>query len=501
VGPSQYLADLHQALEAAQRLVGDQVGSGSNELGEGIAQGAAAGIELDGQHGLAPASGRSGGEMDRAPVADRILADRSPGDGLLRHSFDDLPYHGVIECRPQRILAVLLLLHLLRLTTHLFVCILLPALAAIGCSKNEEPTAVEGPRPVKTVVVAAPDAGAARMRQFPARIDAMNKAELAFRVHGTIKELPVKEGDRVEPGQLLAALDPTDYEIAVKDAQASFDRASKDFDRAKELVDKGFISRTDFDTKEADYKNAEAALDRAKQDLAYTRLTASFAGTIAKRYVQRFEEVQAKQPVLAIHDPSLLEVKIDVPESLILQIRPSGSGRVEPGRIPVTAEFDKWPDRKFDLTLREVATRADPKTQTFEATFTMQAPKAFQVLPGMTATVTADLRKVATSEPVVYLPATAVTADESLKPFVWVVDEQTMTVHRKPVKVGRLRGWSIEVADGLELGSRVVTAGVGHLAEGMKVRLLPQREEAEPRRDEAPDPASVKAPSSAATGS
>jgi RND family efflux transporter MFP subunit len=439
--------------------------------------------------------------MDRAPVADRILADRSPGDGLLRHSFDDLPYHGVIECRPQRILAVLLLLHLLRLTTHLFVCILLPALAAIGCSKNEEPTAVEGPRPVKTVVVAAPDAGAARMRQFPARIDAMNKAELAFRVHGTIKELPVKEGDRVEPGQLLAALDPTDYEIAVKDAQASFDRASKDFDRAKELVDKGFISRTDFDTKEADYKNAEAALDRAKQDLAYTRLTASFAGTIAKRYVQRFEEVQAKQPVLAIHDPSLLEVKIDVPESLILQIRPSGSGRVEPGRIPVTAEFDKWPDRKFDLTLREVATRADPKTQTFEATFTMQAPKAFQVLPGMTATVTADLRKVATSEPVVYLPATAVTADESLKPFVWVVDEQTMTVHRKPVKVGRLRGWSIEVADGLELGSRVVTAGVGHLAEGMKVRLLPQREEAEPRRDEAPDPASVKAPSSAATGS
>jgi RND family efflux transporter MFP subunit len=390
-------------------------------------------------------------------------------------------------------------LHRLPSTTRLSVCILLPALVATGCSKREEPTVVEGPRLVKTIVVAAPE-GAAGMRQFPARIDAMHKAELAFRVPGTIKELPVKEGDRVESGQLLAALDPTDYEIAVKDAQASFDRASKDFHRAKELVGKGFISRTDFDTKEAEYKNAEAALDRAKQDLAYTRLTASFAGTIAKRYVQRFEEVQAKQPVLAMHDMSLLEVKVDLPESVILRIRPSGTGRAYPGRIPVTAQFDNWPNQKFDLTLREVATRADPKTQTFEVTFTMPAPKAFQVLPGMTATVAADLRKVATSEPVVYLPATAVTADESLKPFVWVVDEQTMTVHRQPVKVGRLRGRSIEIKDGLEPGSRVVTAGVGQLAEGMKVRLLPQREEAEPRSGEAPAPSSIQPPVSAATG-
>ena len=390
-------------------------------------------------------------------------------------------------------------LHRLPSTTRLSLCILLPALVATACSKREEPTVVDGPRLVKTIVVAVPK-GAAGMRQFPARIDAMHKAELAFRVPGTIKELPVKEGDRVESGQLLAALDPTDYEIAAKDAQASFDRASKDFRRAKELVGKGFISRTDFDTKEAEYKNAEAALDRAKQDLAYTRLTASFAGTIAKRYVQRFEEVQAKQPVLAMHDTSLLEVKVDLPESVILQMRPSGTGRVDPGRVPVTAEFNNRPGRKFDLTLREVATRADPKTQTFEVTFTMPAPDDFRVLPGMTATVTADLRKVATSEPVVYLPATAVTADESLKPFVWVVDEQTMTVHRQPVKVRRLRGWSIEIKGGLEPGNRVVTAGVGQLAEGMKVRLLPQREEAEPRSGEAPAPSSIQPPVSAATG-
>ncbi|EIC23858.1 RND family efflux transporter, MFP subunit [Thiorhodovibrio frisius] len=355
-----------------------------------------------------------------------------------------------------------------------------------ACSGGEEPPPLTGPRPVKTLVVAGADGEGAGVRQFPARIDAMNKAELAFRVPGTIAELPVKEGDQVEPGQLLAALDPTDYDITLKDAQASFERARKDFERATELEKDGFISRTDFDAKEAEFKNAEAGLARAQQDLDYTKLTASFAGTVAARYVQRFEEVQAKQPVLALHDTGVLEVKIDVPETVILGLRPSQTGRMEPGRVPVFAELDSRPGERFDLTLSEIGTRADPQTQTFEVTFTMPAPKAFRVLPGMTATVTADLSGVAAAAPVQLLPASAVTADEALGPFVWVVDETNMTVRRNPVQVGALRGGLIEIVGGLEPGTRVVVAGVGQLAEGMKVRLLPEREEAAPRPEEAP---------------
>ena len=357
------------------------------------------------------------------------------------------------------------------------------AVSLVGCSKQEETPVAATPRPVKTVVVADPDVGG--VRRFPARIDALNKAELAFRVSGTIAELPVKEGDSVEEGQLLVALDPTDFEIAVKDAQATFDRAQADFNRASELVEDGFISRSDFDAKEAEFKNAEAALTQAKQDLSYTRLTASFPATVAQRYVQRVEEVQAKEAVLAVHDSTQLEVKIDVPENVILRIRPSESGRPEQGRIPVTASFDSRPGMEFDLTLREVATRADPKTQTFTVTFTMPAPEDFLVFPGMTATVTADFRKVTMGGTVFFLPASAVTADEGLEPFVWVVDDE-MKVQKNPVQVGRMSGWSIEVEGGVEPGSRVVTAGVGNLAEGMEVRFLPEREEAEPRSDEAP---------------
>jgi len=84
----------------------------------------------------------------------------------------------------------------------------------------------------------------------------------------------------------------------------------------------------------------------------------------------------------------------------------------------------------------------------------MPAPKDFLVLPGMTATVMADFSGVTDGAPRLFLPATAVTADLDLKPFVWVVDEANMQVTKNPVEVGRMRGSSIEIKAGLEIGKR-----------------------------------------------
>ncbi len=157
------------------------------------------------------------------------------------------------------------------------------------------------------------------------------------------------------------ALDPTDFEIVVNDGQASFDRAESDFDRAKELVEKDFISRADFDTKEAEFKSAEAALEPARQDLSYTKLTASFPAIVAKRYVERFEEVQAKQTVLSLQDSRLLEVRFDVPESIMRSVRPPGSGQPEAGRVKVAASFDNRPGREFPLTFARSPPRPIPR--------------------------------------------------------------------------------------------------------------------------------------------
>ncbi|MEN8167181.1 MAG: efflux RND transporter periplasmic adaptor subunit [Pseudomonadota bacterium] len=362
--------------------------------------------------------------------------------------------------------------------------ILTTLLLLTGCAEEPAPVARDISRPVKTLLIEAPESGG--VRNFPARIDANRKAELAFRVPGKVQELLVKEGDQVTEGQEVAKLDPKDFQIVANDRKASFDNARKNYNRAKELVEEGHISKVDYDKLEANFKSTRAALEAARQDLEYTSLKAPFAGSIAKRHIQRFEEVQAKQSVLSLQNVTELEVKFDVPESIIRGVRADAAERGEKrDQIKIFATFVDLPGREFPLTFKEIATRADAKTQTFEVTYTMEQLLNATVLPGMTATVTVDLSLLKDQEVVVFtVPVSAVMGDYKLDPRVWTVDRESMTVKPQAVKVGRLLGNDIEVLEGIEAGNHIVTAGTPFLVEGMKVTLMPALEQAAPRPDD-----------------
>jgi RND family efflux transporter MFP subunit len=348
------------------------------------------------------------------------------------------------------------------------------ALLLTACEKQAPPQETEAPvRPVKSVVVTS--GGASGLRTFPGRVDASRQVELSFSVAGKIEELPAREGAAVKEGTVVAKLDPTDFQNEVNDQQARYDKANSEFDRAKELIKKNFISRQDFDALEATLKSAAATLARAKTDLGYTVLKAPFSGRIAQRYVENFTEVQAKERIMAVQDVETLEVKVDVPENVIRLVRRSDS---DGKRVPVAVRFDGGGEKSFPLTFKEAATRADAQTQTFEVTFTLPAPTEVNLLPGMTVSVDVDLSKIQNTEGHFALPVSAVVGDIEKDPTVWVVNEESMTVIPKVVQLGTMAGSSINVTGGLEPGERVVVAGVSFLREGMKVRLLEDKEQA-----------------------
>jgi RND family efflux transporter MFP subunit len=355
--------------------------------------------------------------------------------------------------------------------------------AVLAACGGEPPPPPETSRPVKTIVVEG--LGGSGIREFPGRIEANRQAELSFRVRGTVNAIHVREGDQVEEGQLLAELDKTDYQIAVNNQQAQFDNAEKNFTRARELVETGAISRMDFDRMEATFKSAEANLEAAKQNLAYTVMRAPFPGVIGKRHVENFEQVLANQTIFTLQEVSILEVEVDVPERLIRRIaRPAPDVPLweRPARAAnVVAYFPQNPAVSYPLTVKEVATKADPATQTFQVTFMMPSPEGVTVLPGMTVSVRADLSNLVGTEGAILIPATAISGSASLNPQVWIVDEATMTIHPRAVRLGELEGGRIQVLEGLKGGERVVVAGVGALADGMKVTLMQPGEQAEPR--------------------
>jgi RND family efflux transporter MFP subunit len=346
---------------------------------------------------------------------------------------------------------------------------LLPILLT-ACTE-EAPLPPPESRPVKTMLIGGISAG--EFRQFPGVVDAIQRADLSFRIQGKIIEIQVREGDMVDKNQLLARLDPTDYQIVLNDRKASYATATANYDRAKQLVAKDAISKVEHDKIRAAYHTAKANLEAAEQDLKYTSLKATFPGYIARRHVENFEEVRRKQKIFTLQDISELEIKISVPETIMIQLRRAiEPGKIDKPRRDMYAVFDQIKDVKFPLKVKEFSTKADPNTRTFEATLKMDHPEGYNVLPGMTATVFAEMFASEGSDSMtVLLPVSAVLSDTNKNPVVWIVDDKTMTVSSKPVKVGSMATGSITVT-GLELGERVVTAGAAFMREGMKVTLL-----------------------------
>lgn len=356
----------------------------------------------------------------------------------------------------------------------------------IACGGQQEEAPPPAVRPVKIFTVEG--VSGAAVRNFPGAINASQRAEVSFRVSGSLQEMLVKEGDNVEQGQVLARLDPTDFEIVLKDRQALFDNANSNFNRAKELIVDGNISKLDYDRMEATYRTSQAALAAAKQDLEYTELRAPFTGRIARREVDNFEEVMAKQTIFHLQNVDQLDVTVDLSENLVRSIRRAGrQGNAREDEVSkslsATASFEGR-EKQFPLVIKEIATKADPQTQTFRLTFSMDQPEDFNALPGMTANVVIDLSRVTDSDEAKWVPMTAVVADSGLDARVWILDPKSMTVSPRPVTIGRLSGRNIEVSEGLYGGEEIVSVGAAYLSDGMAVTRMLLTEQAQPRPDD-----------------
>ena len=339
---------------------------------------------------------------------------------------------------------------------------------------EEEPPPV---RPLKTMVVGSVFAPSGR--KFPGKVRAGREVNLAFEVPGTLIELPVKNGDEVDEGQLLARLDPQDYENDLDAAQAELERAEAHRDRIRRAAEKNAVSQQELSDAEAAFNVAQAQVNIKAKALDDTNLRARFGGRIATTFVENFENVSAKQQILSLQDISSVEIEFNVPEERIALARRGE----EIARLAAT--FDYLRGREFDVTLKELAMEADPQTQTYAATGTMPAPDDVVILPGMTATITVYEEEAEPGEGSGFaIPVDAVPIDELGQYYVWVVDEQEggeATVRRVDVKVGEMAmdedgTGTILVRDGIKKGDRIALAGVHLLQEGQLVRLFGSQE-------------------------
>ncbi len=304
------------------------------------------------------------------------------------------------------------------------------------------------------------------------------ESTLGFRVAGKIIQRSVDVGAVVKPGDIIAALDPADYQLAVDNARAALASAEADYVRAKADHERylnlrgsmAFVPQT-LDQRQSLASTALARMDQAKSqlasaenNLAYTVLRADAAGVVTAVQAEVGQVMAQGQGVIRLARTDELEILVGVPEHRLKAVREAQG-----------ASFELWsdPGRRHAAKLRELSPSADPVTRTYAARFSVLEPPQFIGL-GMTATLGFERPD---RTPVAEVPLSAI-FQRGTQPAVWVVDRDTGTVELRAVKIARWRDDTAAILSGVKEGELIATAGVHKLESGQKVKPQPQQQAA-----------------------
>lgn len=359
------------------------------------------------------------------------------------------------------------------MTRSLYIVPMLLLCTAGTSCKEPAPPAKEIIRPVRYIEVLS--TGAGRSRKFAGTSQAGLSSVLSFKVAGTVKRVAVKAGDKVQKGQIIAALDSADYELQVQQARASAAQAraqsrnaKASFERVRALYENNNATRSDLDSARAGYDTARAQVTAAskssqlaQRQLDYCVLRSPGAGTIDAVPIDVNENVNPGQPIANLSGGEAPEVIFEVPEILIAKVTKG---------TKVKVRFDALEGKTFEGSVSEVGVASGAAT-TFPVTVQLGA-KEKGLRPRMAAEIELTFEGAEDKERFV-VPPLAVGGDHEGK-FVFLAEpteEGFATVKRKAVQVGDLTSEGLEVQTGLVDGDRLVTAGVSRLRDGQKVRL------------------------------
>ncbi|MCE2595789.1 efflux RND transporter periplasmic adaptor subunit [Motilimonas cestriensis] len=341
-------------------------------------------------------------------------------------------------------------------------------LFACSQDKQAEQNKPDIKRPVKVTQLTL--VNEALTRTLPGEVTAANRAVMSFQVNGAIAEILVRPGQEVKTGDVLAKLDNALYEQQSEIAKAEYNLAKVLYQRAEELVKRGVISRNDFDKNKQDFTVAQAALDLASNNLAYTELIAPYDSIVSARYKEAFEYVQAKEPVLAIQTESQIDVSFQLPEQYIgiYQNSPNQGDVEKISYGQVNVKFDSR-EQWYPAHITELSTLADNTTGSYTVVLRLPTPDKLNVFPGMSALVSISLPTQAESK-LPKLPASAV-INENGQTYVFRLLENEQKVEKVAVNLAEGR-----LVSGLTDGDLLVTAGANELTDGQTaVRWIKER--------------------------
>ncbi|HEX4856898.1 MAG TPA: efflux RND transporter periplasmic adaptor subunit [Limnobacter sp.] len=343
--------------------------------------------------------------------------------------------------------------------TVLFSTALIIVLSA--CSKPAPEQAAEPEfRLVKTQVVeTGPAAG---LIQVPGVGAYRDETRLSFKVGGVIESISVREGETVQKGQRLAALNKQDVDAAVTQASAAHEKAQRDLLRGRSLNQQEVISKVQLDNLETAARAAAAQLSQARFASQTADIQARSSGVVLKRFAQPGEVVSPGQPILLVGSKSSgFVMKASLADRQAVHVKLGA---------PAEVEFDALPGVKLPGKVIELSQAADPATGTYGVMVQVDASAQSQVnlLSGMQGQ--ARIQPVNFEQTRSYVPVEAVVEGDNKAAWIYLLQADN-TVKRQAVQVAFVQGNRLALQDKLPDGTRVVSTGAAYLQDGETVKV------------------------------
>ena len=297
---------------------------------------------------------------------------------------------------------------------------------------------------------------------YPGKTKSSEEVNVAFRVSGPIQRILVKEGQYVQKGQLIAQMDPRDYEVQLSATQAEYEQIKADAERVIALYKEDGTTASNYDRARYGLQQITEKLAHHKNQLSDTRLYAPISGYIKSKIHESGETVSAGMPVISMFNAGDVEIEVFVPASDYAR---------QNELLKATCSFEVTPGKEYPLEVVRVSKEANA-TQLYAARLRIKGGYDHQkITPGMSTMVYASY--LAPNEvDGVTVPTTAIDRKDG-QTSVFVFDPKAGTVKRRAVEVGRIDlNGNIQVLKGLKPQEKVVCAGVRFLTDGQHVREL-----------------------------
>ncbi len=302
--------------------------------------------------------------------------------------------------------------------------------------------------------------------KYPALVYSLQDSSMAFEVSGKITKFYYKEGEFVKKGSVIAKLDDTIYKANYNSAYTNLKQSELDYKRYKKLYESKSIAKRDLEGMKQTFDINKSKYKIEKKKLAETKLIAEFDGIMAKKLVNDFERISAKQVVLRLQDNSAYKIKFSAAENDILEVKEKINVENANKTVDFFVTVGKI-KKKIPAKFLDISTTADEISRTFEVTLKIDLLKDKNILPGMTAHV--EVVKKEKNIESLFIPLNALFSDSSKNSFVWLIDKKNR-VHKVKVSTGRLEKDSIQIKEGLENSSKIVTSGIRFLSENDEIK-------------------------------